>query len=66
MMHDEWLSAVEAARLLGVTRVTARRWLDEGRLDGYRAGRVVRIRASSVERLTAGAAWRPRATKQPA
>ena len=37
--HD----VVEAARLLGVSERTVRRWLREGRLTGYRVGGRVRI-----------------------
>ena len=50
----DWMSAMEAARTLGVTRPTIRRWLDQGRLQGYKAGKVVRITTESVRALASG------------
>jgi PAS domain S-box-containing protein/excisionase family DNA binding protein len=47
-----YYGVVEAARLLGVNRVTLWRWIAAGRLPVYRAGpRTVRIRRQDLERL---------------
>lgn len=42
------LDVTDAARALGVSERTVRRWLRDGRLAGYRVGNRIRIPASAV------------------
>ncbi len=48
---DEYLSTRAAAELASVTDGTIRRWIRAGKLTEHRAGRVVRIRRTDLERL---------------
>ena len=48
---DEYLATREAAGIAGVAVGTIRRWVREGRLPEHRAGRVVRVRRSDLEKL---------------
>lgn len=48
---DAYLSAQDAARFAGVTDGTIRRWIRAGRLTEHRAGRVVRVLRTDLERL---------------
>lgn len=48
---DEALSLREAADALGISEVTARRWVKEGRLEAYRPGGKYLIPRSAVEEL---------------
>jgi excisionase family DNA binding protein len=48
---EEYLSTDAAAQLAGVHADTVRRWIREGKLEEHRAGRLVRVRRSDVERL---------------
>jgi excisionase family DNA binding protein len=50
---DEFLSVVAAARLAGVAPTTVRAWVNQGRLQRYKAGRVLRVRRSDLELLLA-------------
>lgn len=50
------LTPREAARRLGVSGGTVRRWLSEGRLEGVRVGGRYRIDAAELERFAQPAA----------
>ncbi len=43
------LSTSEAAKILGVTRQTVRRWIIEGNLKAIRIGRNIRIHQSCID-----------------
>jgi excisionase family DNA binding protein len=45
----EWLSTGEAANRLGITPRTLYRFIDEGKVPGYRFGRVIRLKASDLD-----------------
>jgi excisionase family DNA binding protein len=45
----EWLNTADAAERLGITPRTLYRFIDEGKLTGYRMGRVIRLKATDVE-----------------
>ncbi len=49
--HDEYLSTAEAARYAGVSGKTIRCWIHEGKLRGYRAGRLLRIKRGELDVL---------------
>lgn len=49
--RDQYLSTGHAAELADVAPGTIRRWLREGKLRGYRAGRSVRVKLSELEQL---------------
>ena len=44
-----WLSTKEAAARLGLTLRSLYRFIDEGELDAYRFGRVIRLREDDVD-----------------
>lgn len=44
-----WLSTAEAAKRLGVTPRTLYRFIDEGKVPGYRFGRVIRLKDDEVD-----------------
>ncbi len=46
-----WLSTKEASDRLGVTLRSLYRFIDEGALDAYRFGRVIRLRERDLERF---------------
>lgn len=46
--NNNWMTTGEAAETLGVDRRTLYRLLNEGRLDCYRVGRVIRLRVDHV------------------
>jgi excisionase family DNA binding protein len=48
---EEYLSPDEAGAVAGVHPDTIHRWIREGKLEKHRAGRLVRVRRSDVERL---------------
>jgi len=50
----ELLTTRAAATVAGVAQGTIRRWIREGRLVGHRAGRVVRVQRSELDRLLNG------------
>ena len=50
---ENWISGAKAADLLGVTPATIRAWVRSGRLKGYVAGRVTRVRPESIKVLLA-------------
>jgi excisionase family DNA binding protein len=45
---DEWLGTQDAAAQLGITARTLYRLIDEGSIDAYKLGRVLRIRRADV------------------
>lgn len=45
----EYLSVAKAAEIASIAPQTIRRWIGEGRLAGYNAGRVIRVRRSELE-----------------
>lgn len=47
-MRKNWYTAREAASQLGVTAPTIRAWVRSGRLKGYVAGRITRVRPESL------------------
>jgi excisionase family DNA binding protein len=61
-MDDPFVTVREIARELGVTEVSVRIWIREGRLPAIRAGRAYRVRRSDLDRMTAvnGDSERPR------
>ncbi len=44
-----WLSTAAAAEYLGITPRTLYRFIDEGLVDGYRFGRVIRLKQTDVD-----------------
>lgn len=52
---DGYLPVADAARLASVATGTIRRWIREGRLAGYRAGRLLRVRRGELDELLASA-----------
>ena len=50
-MADEpkWLSTPAAARRLGITPRTLYRFIEEGDLEAYRFGRVIRLKQEDVD-----------------
>ena len=57
---DRYLPTADAASLAGVAKGTIRRWVRENRIPGHRAGRVLRVRTSDLQRLLASGAHAPR------
>ena len=49
----EYLTTAAAATVASVGEATIRRWVREGRIRGYRAGRVLRVRRDDLDRLLA-------------
>lgn len=47
--EHEWLSTPAAARRLGITPRTLYRFIDEGNLEAYRFGRVIRLKQEDVD-----------------
>lgn len=46
-----WLSSGAAAKRLGITTRTLYRLIDEGQLEGFRFGRVIRLRLDGVDQF---------------
>jgi excisionase family DNA binding protein len=46
----EWLSTKEASERLGITLRSLYRFIDEGYVDAYRFGRVIRIKVADLDR----------------
>jgi excisionase family DNA binding protein len=63
--NDERLSLREAADALGISEVTARRWVRSGKLKAYQPGRKYQIPASAVEELLEEEAEAPKAKAPP-
>jgi excisionase family DNA binding protein len=52
MLADVYATKAEAARLLGVNRLTIYRWVKSGKLKAERIGREVLIRRSDLSRIS--------------
>ena len=48
-LPDDWRSTASAARYLGITPRTLYRLMNEGKVPGYRFGRVIRIRSADLD-----------------
>lgn len=48
-MEDRWLSVVEIASYLGVTRDSIYRWVDNRNMPGHRVGRRWKFRRDEVD-----------------
>ena len=48
MKDESWLSTEQAARCLGITPRTLYRFIDEGQLNAYRFGRVIRVKREEL------------------
>jgi excisionase family DNA binding protein len=46
-----WLSTGDAAERLGITPRTLYRFIDEGQVSAYRFGRVIRLKATDVDKF---------------
>ena len=57
---DAYLSTAAAASIAGVAEGTIRRWVREGWIPGHRAGRVLRVRTSDLQRLLESGARSPK------
>lgn len=45
----DWLSTADAAKSLGITPRTLYRFIDQGELDAYRFGRVIRVKRTDID-----------------
>jgi excisionase family DNA binding protein len=59
--EDAYLSVAKAARVADVAAGTVRTWIRSGRLTSKRAGRVLRVSRSELERFMSGSPTGPRA-----
>jgi excisionase family DNA binding protein len=58
MIRDQVYTLTEAAEVLGVNRVTIRRWIAAGKLEAETIGGVVLISRKVIDHLkTGGARW---------
>lgn len=55
----DWLGTKEAARHLGITPRTLYRFIDEGQIDAYRFGRVIRLKVSDINAYVASCRIEP-------
>ena len=53
MIREQVYTITEAARLLGVNRVTIRRWIKTGKLNAENIGGVVLLQKSQVDFMEA-------------
>ena len=51
-MEDPFVTVPEIAGELGVTEVSVRTWIRQGRLRAIKAGRSYRVRRSDLDRMT--------------
>ena len=47
--QTQWLGTSAAAKRLGITTRTLYRFIDEGMIDAYRMGRVIRVKAADID-----------------
>lgn len=47
----EYLTTAGAATVAAVNEATIRRWVREGKIRGYRAGRVLRVRRDELDQM---------------
>jgi len=59
MRTAEWMSTEEASTSIGITPRTLYRFIDEGYLQAYRFGRVIRLKAPDVEAYIESCRIRP-------
>lgn len=59
--HEQMLTPQEAGRRFGVTDRTVKRWIEQGKLRGYRPGRAYQVPESAVEELLERSEIRPKA-----
>lgn len=57
--QTRWLSTKDAAERLGITSRTLYRLIDEGQIDAYQMGRVLRIMEKDVDLFLEGARVKP-------
>lgn len=50
---SEWMTAYDAAQVLGVHPKTLRKWIREGKLEATRAGSRHRVRRADIDRMLA-------------
>jgi excisionase family DNA binding protein len=62
--EDIYLSVARAADVAEVNPATVRKWVEEGRLGRYRAGRELRVKRSELDRLLA-TGWAEEETDTP-
>lgn len=56
-MSERWLSVVEIAEHLGVSKETIYRWLEKGKIPAHRVGKLWKFKASEVDQwITEGGA----------
>lgn len=58
--HERRLTPREAGRRLGVTDRTVKRWIEQGKLRGYRPGRAYQVPESAVDELLEKSEIRPK------
>jgi excisionase family DNA binding protein len=46
---DKWLSTKQASEQLGVTLRTLYKFIDEGKIEAYKFGRVIRIKPDDLD-----------------
>ncbi len=61
--RDHMLTSAEAGRRLGVTDRTVKRWIEAGKLRGFRPGKAYQIPESAVEDLLAESEVHPKAPR---
>ncbi|MCM2348634.1 MAG: helix-turn-helix domain-containing protein [Bacteriovoracaceae bacterium] len=47
---DRWLSVVEIAQYLGISKETVYRWLDVGRIPAHKIGKQWKFKVSEVDK----------------
>ena len=47
---DRWLSVVEIAQYLGISKETVYRWLDAGRIPAHKIGKQWKFKVSEVDK----------------
>ena len=55
-----WMGTPEAARRLGVTLRTLRRFIEDGRLPAYKMGRVIRVQQADLDAFVDASRIQPR------
>lgn len=45
---NDLISTTEAAKLLGLTSETIRKWVAAGKVQGYRVGRLIKVSRAAV------------------
>jgi len=56
-MSERWLSVVEIAKYLGVSKETIYRWLEKRKIPAHRVGKLWKFKANEVDQwVTSGQA----------